>query len=103
MLAEIKNIDLPISFGTKVDTLCRHLLWLRDNDPGAKSIVFSQYNNFLGVLAAAFSRFKIGYSSVDAKNGIRQFKEDPAVCIKPTSPSFLTSIQFLFYLPFRGF
>lgn len=42
-LAEIKNIDLDgPSFTTKVDTLVRHLLWLRESDPGAKSIIFSQ-------------------------------------------------------------
>jgi E3 ubiquitin-protein ligase SHPRH len=42
-LAEINNIDLDgPNFTTKVDTLVRHLLWLRESDPGAKSIVFSQ-------------------------------------------------------------
>lgn len=42
-LAEIKNIELDgPSYTTKVDTLVRHLLWLRQVDPGAKSIVFSQ-------------------------------------------------------------
>lgn len=42
-LAEIKNIELEgPSYTTKVDTLIRHLLWLREVDPGAKSIVFSQ-------------------------------------------------------------
>lgn len=80
ILQEIKDIDLPTSFGTKIDTLSRHLMWLREHDPGAKSIVFSQYRDFLGVLATAFSRFKIGYSSVEAKDGIQRFKEDPAVC-----------------------
>ncbi|EEA20842.1 hypothetical protein TMatcc_000840 [Talaromyces marneffei ATCC 18224] len=78
ILQEIKDIDLPTSFGTKIDTLSRHLMWLREHDPGAKSIVFSQYRDFLGVLATAFSRFKIGYSSVEAKDGIQRFKEDPA-------------------------
>ena len=43
-LAEIKNVELDgPSFMTKVDTLVQHLLWLRESDPGAKSIVFSQY------------------------------------------------------------
>lgn len=43
-LADIKNIDLPgPSFTTKVDSMVRHLLWLRESDPGAKSIIFSQY------------------------------------------------------------
>jgi len=79
VLREIKNIDLDGSFGTKIDTLARHIMWLRQHDPGAKSIVFSQYKNFLGVLASAFLRFKIGYSSVDSKDGIEKFKSDPSV------------------------
>ncbi|PWY76366.1 hypothetical protein BO94DRAFT_588688 [Aspergillus sclerotioniger CBS 115572] len=78
-LKEIKNIDLDTSFGTKIDTLARHILWLREHDPGAKSVVFSQYKNFLEILANALSRFKIGYSSVDGRDGIRNFKCDPAV------------------------
>lgn len=42
-LAEIKNVELDgPSFTTKVDTLVRHLLWLRESDPAAKSVVFSQ-------------------------------------------------------------
>lgn len=42
-LAEIKNIDLDgPCFTTKIDTLVRHLLWLREADPGVKSIIFSQ-------------------------------------------------------------
>lgn len=43
-LAEIRNIEVDgPSYTSKVDTLVRHLLWLRESDPGAKSIVFSQY------------------------------------------------------------
>ncbi|TQV99075.1 SNF2 family helicase/ATPase [Cordyceps javanica] len=78
-LAEIKNIDLDgPSFTTKVDTLVRHLLWLRESDPGAKSIIFSQYRDFLTVLHNAFSRFRIGYASIDEADGIARFKSDPA-------------------------
>lgn len=64
-------------------------MWLREHDPGAKSIVFSQYRDFLGVLGTAFARFKIGYSSVEAKDGIRKFKEDPAVCFQRSVFNFL--------------
>ncbi|KKK24756.1 hypothetical protein AOCH_002221 [Aspergillus ochraceoroseus] len=78
-LHEIKNIDLPSSFGTKIDTLARHILWLREHDPGAQSIVFSQYKSFLEYMGTAFTRFKIGYSSVDSPDGIRKFKSDPAI------------------------
>lgn len=79
VLNEIKNIDLDDSFGTKIDTLARHIMWLREHDPGAKSIVFSQYKNFLTVLQRAFHRFKIVSSSVDTPGGIERFKKDPAV------------------------
>ncbi|KAK4193011.1 putative ATP-dependent helicase IRC20 [Podospora australis] len=77
-LADIKNIDLDgPNFTTKVDTLVRHILWLRGSDPGAKSIVFSQYKEFLAVVALAFQRYRIGYTSFDKANGITKFKEDP--------------------------
>ncbi|KAK4453767.1 putative ATP-dependent helicase IRC20 [Podospora aff. communis PSN243] len=78
-LAEIKNIDLQgPNFTTKVDTLVRHLLWLRESDPGAKSIVFSQYQGFLHILAEAFRRYRIGHASFDMTGaGVTQFKEDP--------------------------
>lgn len=79
-LAAIKNIDLDgPSYTTKVDTLARHLIWLRGTDPGAKSIVFSQFKEFLDVVAEAFQRFRIGYSSIDKRNGIQKFKEDESV------------------------
>ncbi|KAG5977515.1 hypothetical protein E4U55_006734 [Claviceps digitariae] len=79
-LAEIKNIDLDgPSFTTKVDMLVRHLLWLRKSDPGAKSIVFSQYRDFLHILRNAFRRFHIGHASIDDPNGISSFKQDAAI------------------------
>lgn len=92
-LTQIKNIDVDGSFGTKIDTLARHMLWIRANDPGAKSIVFSQFRDFLDVLAKAFSQFKIGFTGIDRKDGIQKFREDPSVCIRTISyPSnWLTS------------
>lgn len=82
-LAEIQNIDLENGphYTTKADTLIRHLLWLRQSDPGAKSIVFSQYQDFLYVLAQAFERYRIGYSSFDrgAVSSVASFREDPSI------------------------
>ncbi len=77
-LAEIQNIDLEgPNYTTKVDTLVRHLLWLRESDPGAKSIVFSQYKEFLDVLTLAFRRYRIGYASFDKAHGIASFRDNP--------------------------
>ncbi|OBT98335.1 hypothetical protein VE01_03231 [Pseudogymnoascus verrucosus] len=78
-LAQIKNIDLVgPSFTTKVDTLCRHLLWLREADPFAKSIIFSQFSDFLVILGRAFTHHRIGYSTIDKPGGIEKFKNDAA-------------------------
>lgn len=78
-MKEIKMIDLDGSYGTKVDMIARHLLWIRNNDPGAKSIIFSQFGDFLEVLGEALKKWKIGCSNISDKNGIVRFKTDPAV------------------------
>ncbi|KAF7938728.1 uncharacterized protein EAE98_001066 [Botrytis deweyae] len=80
-LSAIKSIELQDnnSFGTKIDTLARHILYLRETDPGAKSIVFSQFTEFLPVLASAFDAFRIGHSSIDRPNGVEKFKNDPGI------------------------
>ncbi|KAK2873624.1 hypothetical protein FQN49_002230 [Arthroderma sp. PD_2] len=79
VLEEIQNIDISGSYGTKIDTLSRHLLWLRQHDPGAKSIVFSQDRQFLEVLSQAFNRFKIEHTSIDRPLGIERFKDDHTI------------------------
>ncbi len=81
VLYQIKNIDLEGSFGTKIDTIAKHILWIREHDPGAKSIVFSQYRDFLDVLARAFAQFRIDFTGIDRKDGIMKFTNDPSVCI----------------------
>ena len=79
VLDEIQGIELRNSFGTKIDTMARHLLWIRENDPGAKTIIFSQYNDFLRVLARSLGTLNIGYAEMRDPRGITRFKDDPAV------------------------
>ncbi|KAK6436255.1 hypothetical protein LTR95_007557 [Oleoguttula sp. CCFEE 5521] len=79
LLSEIKSIDLPNSYGTKIDTLTRHLLWIREHDPGAKSIVFSQYRQFLDVLGSAFKECKVGYSRLGQLHAVERFRNDPSI------------------------
>jgi E3 ubiquitin-protein ligase SHPRH len=76
IMTEIKSIDLEGSYGTKIDTIARHLLWLREHDPGSKSIIFSQYSDFLSVLAGALGSFKIGHTSIREAGGIEKFRRD---------------------------
>ena len=78
-LNQIEGIDLDGSFGTKIDTLARHIMWIRENDPGAKSVIFSQFKDFLDVLGKAFRQFRIAFTSFDNKHGVRDFKDDPSI------------------------
>ncbi|CAI6341653.1 unnamed protein product [Periconia digitata] len=77
-MREIKMIDLAGSYGSKIDMIARHLLWIRNNDPGAKTIIFSQFGDFLQVLRTACKQWKIGTSSIHDKDGIQKFKQDPS-------------------------
>ncbi|EMC91337.1 hypothetical protein BAUCODRAFT_39506 [Baudoinia panamericana UAMH 10762] len=79
LMDEIKSIDIPASYGTKIDTLGRHLHWIREHDPGAKSVVFSQFREFLDVLGTALSEFKIGYSRLGRNGAVEKFKHDPSI------------------------
>ncbi|KAF1838315.1 hypothetical protein BDW02DRAFT_576425 [Decorospora gaudefroyi] len=78
-MKEIKMIDLDGSYGTKIDMIARHLIWIRNNDPGAKSIIFSQFGDFLEVLRVALKKWKIGASAIADKEGIWKFKNDASV------------------------
>jgi hypothetical protein len=47
LLSEIDTMEVRGSYGTKIDTLVRHLLYLQLADSGAKSIVFSAWEDSL--------------------------------------------------------
>ncbi|KAM3414928.1 hypothetical protein BST61_g10069 [Cercospora zeina] len=79
LLEEVKSIDLPVSYGSKIDTLGRHLLWIREHDPGAKSVVFSTYRDFLDTLGTALHEFKIGYARLGRKGAVEKFRNDASV------------------------
>lgn len=81
-LNEIMDIPLPgPTLTTKADTLCRHIIWLRKQDPTTKCLVFSQFTGFLDYLnrafAAAFHEEGIKWAAIGDKNGIQTFKTDP--------------------------
>ncbi|KAK4979389.1 hypothetical protein LTR66_010527 [Elasticomyces elasticus] len=78
-LDEIKSIDLHESFGSKIDTLARHVLWLRRWDPGSKSIMFSQFRDFLDVLGTAFARFGISFARLGRPSAIENFKHKSSI------------------------
>ncbi|THH04137.1 hypothetical protein EW145_g5749 [Phellinidium pouzarii] len=79
----IEKIDCLGSYGTKVETLVRHLLYLDDVDPGCKSIVFSAWADSLYILQHALTENGIKWLRVDQRRGkqnaAKVFKTDPQI------------------------
>lgn len=79
-LREIDSIRLyGPTLTAKIRAICKQVLWLRESDPGAKILIFSQYRHFIGILERAFDEYKIGYTDVKSKEGIQEFRNDPGM------------------------
>lgn len=79
ILQQIQSVDIQgSSYGSKVDTLVRHILFLRKSDAGSKTVIFSQYRDFLDVLSRSLRDNSIIHSKFDDKDGILDFKSNPA-------------------------
>ncbi|KAF3181411.1 hypothetical protein EYR41_004936 [Orbilia oligospora] len=72
---QIKKIPLRENFGSKIDMIIRHLLWIRRTG-GGKNVLFSQWKEVLDVLSRAMEANGIGYSSLESKLGLNKFKTD---------------------------
>lgn len=76
ILQDIQAMESLGSYGSKIETLVRHLLYLQVTDPGAKSIVFSAWadslfstSSFLGSLGSALIRLVVIQHALNA-NGM---------------------------------
>lgn len=74
------------SYSTKLDTLIKHILWLRQKDPGAKSIIFIQFRTYWTYFKQAFMKYSISYASFTSPDygynlpyEIKRFKDDSAL------------------------
>ncbi|KAI0408187.1 SNF2 family N-terminal domain-containing protein [Xylaria palmicola] len=76
------KIDGP-SYSTKIDTLVKHLLWLREEDPGAKSVIFTQFRSFVEMLEHALAESRIGFATFTRMGNksleIQRFKDEPGI------------------------
>jgi len=81
VLDAIKSIDLPHRslYGTKIDTISRHLIYLRSSEPGVKTVIFSQYRDFLSVLSSAFQAMGISHVQIQQANSITRFRDDASI------------------------
>ena len=80
-LEEIRSRDSLGQFGSKIQTLVKHLLYLEERRPGSKSICFSAWSDSLAIVSYALETNGITYLRMDGRNKkanpIREFQTDP--------------------------
>lgn len=81
ILSKIQSITLPVSHSTKIDTIARTLLYLRQTDPAAQSIIFSQFSDFLSTLSSALKKLSITHTSYANPSGVQNFRHDPSISV----------------------
>ncbi|KAF9484752.1 hypothetical protein BDN70DRAFT_849017 [Pholiota conissans] len=82
---DIQSVETYGDFGSKIQTLVRHLVHLKVADPGAKSIVFSAWADSLNIVEHALREngvmsLRIGSGSRPA-NTIHKFRTDPDILV----------------------
>ncbi|KAI0298963.1 SNF2 family N-terminal domain-containing protein [Multifurca ochricompacta] len=76
LLSEIDTMEVRGSYGIKIDTLVRHLLYLQLADPGAKCIVFSAWEDSLHSIP------NLRIDSRDHKqDAAARFRNDPDILV----------------------
>ncbi|KAG7442066.1 uncharacterized protein BT62DRAFT_982607 [Guyanagaster necrorhizus] len=76
----IEHMECFGDYGRKIQTLVRHLLYLQENDPGSKSIVFSAWEDSLHILQRALTdNGKIDQGRTKGNGASKRFKSDPDI------------------------
>ncbi|KAF8978581.1 hypothetical protein BGZ46_006322 [Entomortierella lignicola] len=74
----IRRMPIEDGYGSKIDSIVRHIAYLVREDPGTKCLVFSQWSNLLQLVSESLTRNQIGYvklSGSSVKTAVKQFKE----------------------------
>ncbi|KAJ3027794.1 hypothetical protein HDV00_010853, partial [Rhizophlyctis rosea] len=86
LLHTLRHIHLTGSYGTKLDTIIRHVIHLRREDPTVKALVFSQWEGVLGILERGMKDNGVGCVKLEGGKGgkgkaVVKFKEDDEVAV----------------------
>ncbi|KAF8055235.1 SNF2 family N-terminal domain-containing protein [Lyophyllum atratum] len=85
LFQDINSMESFGDYGSKIQTLVRHLLYLKITDPGAKSIVFSAWADSLHIMERALKTNGIRCLRIDQKSkgesAAKRFKNDPEILV----------------------
>ncbi|THH15865.1 hypothetical protein EW146_g4683 [Bondarzewia mesenterica] len=82
---EIQSMECTGSYGSKIETLVRHLSYLQLVEPGAKSIVFSAWADSLHIIEHALTMNDVPCLRIDQgrgkQNAAKRFRSDPDLLV----------------------
>jgi len=84
LFEDIQTMESFGSYGSKIQALVRHLLFLQATEPGAKSIVFSAWADSLHIIEHALQNNKIPCLRIDQSRGqsaAKRFRSDPDILV----------------------
>ncbi|TFK67239.1 hypothetical protein BDN72DRAFT_843332 [Pluteus cervinus] len=83
LLKTIQQVESFGDYGSKIQTIVRHILHLKFTDPGTKSIVFSAWADSLHIVEAALHDNGVACLRIDQKSkgevAAKRFKNDPDI------------------------
>ncbi|KAF4586100.1 hypothetical protein EYR38_010373 [Pleurotus pulmonarius] len=85
LFEQIQSVSSYGDFGSKIQTLVKHLLYLQQTEPGTKSICFSSWPDSLHILQRALNDNDIPSIRIDQKRGhnsaAKRFRSDPEILV----------------------
>ncbi|KAF9197706.1 hypothetical protein BGZ49_001740 [Haplosporangium sp. Z 27] len=73
----IQKVKIQTGYGSKIDSIVRHIQFLIQEDPAVKCLVFSQWSNLLHLLTESLTINQIGHIRLDGasnKSAVQEFK-----------------------------
>ena len=80
----VSAIDATGSFGSKIDFMVRHILFLKRKDPKVKCIVFSQWKPLLDIVGKALDYNDVRWVALEGRDradSIRRFKTETKLTV----------------------
>lgn len=68
LLQELSGVQLAGDWGTKLNTIVRGIMRLKQTDPSAKSLVFTQWAQMVDVISLALRMNRISHARMDSKD-----------------------------------
>ncbi|PIL26140.1 hypothetical protein GSI_11895 [Ganoderma sinense ZZ0214-1] len=84
-MQDVQSMEMYGSYGSKIETLVQHLLYIETTDAGAKSIVFSAWADSLLIIEHALRANGVTCLRIDQNtrktNAAKKFRTDPTISV----------------------